>query len=106
MTVAATRRASRISRGMVAASVRLAPTARVTAGPSWYALRGASVGSDAISLSDPRPQPPDHRRNGFALGACAEGERHTVFEHRLGEFDHIVDRGCEAAVEQRARAHG
>src|SRR5580698_11387712 len=101
MTVAATRRASSISRGMLAASVRPSPTARPTAGPSWY----VRLGSAAIRLSDPRLQPPDHRFDALAFRARREGERHAVLEHRLGKIDHVVDRGREPSVEQRAGAH-
>ena len=43
--------------------------------------------------------------NGLAVGARREGERHAVLEHRLGELDHVVDRGRVAPVEQRAGAH-
>src|SRR5262245_54234786 len=88
MTVAATRRASSTRRGMVAASERASPTARVIAPESW----GAAKSSAATCLSDPRLEPPDHCRDGLAVGACGEGERHAVLEHGLGELDHVVDR--------------
>ena len=47
----------------------------------------------------------DHRRDRLAVGARREGQRHAVLEDRLGEREHVVDRGREAAVEQRAGAH-
>ena len=41
----------------------------------------------------------------FALGACGEVQGHAVFEHGLGQFEYVVDRRGEAAVEKRTRAH-
>src|SRR5215470_20202680 len=102
MTVAATRRASSTSRGMVAARERPSPTARVIAPESC----DAATLSAATCLSDPRLEPPDHRRNGLAVGARGEGERHAVLEHGPGELDHVVDRRRVAAVDQRLGAHG
>ena len=40
----------------------------------------------------------------MSLGARREGQRHAVFEDRLGEIEHVVDRGSQTAVEQRAGA--
>ena len=44
------------------------------------------------------------RLDRLALGARREGERHAVLEDRLGQRDDVVERGREAAVEQRAGA--
>ena len=41
----------------------------------------------------------------LAVGARGEGQRHAVLEHRLGERRDVVDRGREAALDQRAGAH-
>src|SRR5208282_5109293 len=92
MTVVATRRASRISRGIAAANVAPSPTARCTTGRSWEVRRG----SNAIRLSDPRFQARNHPLDAFALRARGESERHAVFEYRLGEIEHVVDRRREA----------
>ena len=43
--------------------------------------------------------------DGLAVRARREGERHAVLQDRLGELEHVVDRGRVAPVEQRARAH-
>ena len=51
-------------------------------------------------------QPRDHGRNRLALGAGGEGQRHAVLEHRLGERRDVVERGRQAAVDQRAGAGG
>ena len=55
--------------------------------------------------TDPRLQLPDHIRNGAAFGAGGERQRHAVLEHRLGQIEHVVDRGRQTAVEQCARAN-
>src|SRR5262245_32127642 len=96
ITVAATRRASRTRRGMVAARERPSPTARVIAPESCDAAKLSA----ATGLSDLRLEPPDHRGNRLAVGARGEGQRHAVLEHGLGEFDHVVDRRGVAAVDQ------
>src|SRR5580692_7380759 len=101
MTVAATRRASSISRGIEAASVRPAPTARPIAAMSGC----VRLGSTAIRLSDPCLQASDHGLDAFAFGARRERERHAVLEHRLGKVEHVIDRGGKTAVEQSARTH-
>src|SRR5580700_11134853 len=90
MTVAATRRASRISRGIVDASARPAPTARPTAALSGW----VRLGSSAIRLSNPRLKAADDRLDALALGARGECERHAVLEHRFGEIEYVVDRRC------------
>src|SRR5215831_1605288 len=109
ITVAATRRASRISRGMLAASVRPSPEARATAAPSWYVRWGKRESGDgvsiAIGLSDPSLQSPDHAFDRFTFSARSEGERHPMLENGLGEFDDVVNRGRQPGVEQRAGAH-
>jgi hypothetical protein len=51
ITVAATRRASRISRGMLAASVRPSPDARATAAPSWYRRCAERECGDEVSVA-------------------------------------------------------
>ena len=102
MTVAATRRASRISRGIGVgerARLRRSPAVRrraldvaaPSARPFDYPMRAFSL---PITLGD-----------GLAFGARGEGQRHAVLEHRLGQLEHVVDRRREAAVEQRAGAH-
>src|SRR6185312_9074077 len=101
MMEAATRRASRISRGIEEASVRALPAACLTAPVSMSLARGSAI----TSLSDARFELADHVRNGFAFGAGREGQRHAVLEHGLGQLQHVVDRGREAIVEQRAGAH-
>src|SRR5919108_4309899 len=96
MTVAAMRRASRISRGILAASERASPAARLTASLSLELRRG----SKAIRSPNARLQPADDSRDRLALGACGEGQRHTVFQHGLGEIDDIIDRWRETSFEQ------
>src|SRR5690348_7549313 len=101
ITVEATRRASRMSRGIALASERAAPVACPTAAFSI----SLSFGS-AMRLSDARLKPPDDVGNGLAFRAGRKGKRHAVFENWFGEFEHVVHRRREAAVEQRAGAHG
>src|SRR5262249_20558058 len=110
MMVAATRRASRISRGMAAASVRPSPTAW----PIAWASSGTAGVLAAITgfpkslsgrLADLGLEPADHARDGLAVGTRREGERHAVLEDRLGERDHVVDRGRVASLDERAGAH-
>jgi hypothetical protein len=43
-------------------------------------------------------------RDRHAVGAGREGQRHAVLQHRFGQRHDVVDRGREAAVEQRAGA--
>src|ERR1700685_1591700 len=105
MTVAATRRASRINRGMLAAGLPAVPTARATVGPSWYVRCCVDLDSAAIRLSDPSLQSRNHRLDAFAFRARAESQCHAVLEHGLGEFDELVDRRRETAVEEGAGAH-
>src|SRR4051794_23014466 len=99
MTLAAMRRASSTSRGSVAASVRLSPSARrIVVFPRWcaWSLRASA---------NPRFQLPDYIGNGAAFGARGKCERHAVLKNRLGEIEYIVDRGCQTTVEQRAGAN-
>src|SRR6185437_3524245 len=98
MMEAATRRASRISRGIDEASVRALPAACLTAPVSTSVARGSAI----ASLSDARFELADHVRNGFAFGAGREGQRHAVLEHGFGQLQHVVDRGCEAVEIGRA----
>src|SRR5712671_8066109 len=109
MTVAATRRASRISRGMVAASERPSPSARrISRASSGNAAFVAAMRlSDlwAKFLADLGLQPADHRGNRLAVGARREGQRHAVLEDRLGQCGDVVDRGRVTALEQCAGAN-
>src|SRR5713226_2756089 len=101
ITVAATRRASRIRRGMAAVSERALAVARRVVSPSGE-LTDTSLG---IRLSDAGPQTADHRLDGLAIGTGREAERHAVFQDGLRQIDDVVDRRREAALEQRARPH-
>src|SRR6516162_162467 len=109
ITVAATRRASRMRRGMLAASVRPSPDARATIALSRYWRGGGRECEDgssvAICLSDSSLESSDHGFDGFAFGPRREGERHPVLEDWLGEFDHVIDGGCEPRLEQSSGAH-
>src|SRR6516162_6468037 len=109
ITVAATRRASRISRGMLAASVRPSPDARPTAAPSWYVRCGERESGDAVSLaidlSDPSLKSCDHGFDRFALRAGREGERHSVLENGLGELDYVINGRRQSGIEQCTGAH-
>src|SRR5690348_3075410 len=100
ITVAATRRASSTKRGIVSASERAAALAWRTAPVSVSRKPGS-----AMWLSEARGQPPDHAGHALAFRAGRESERHAMLEHRLGDFEHVVDRRCKPAVEQRTRAH-
>src|SRR5215211_7724771 len=99
MTVAAMRRASRIKRGMLSASVRASPLAYCVALISCLSARRLA----AIRLSDAGPELADNLFHRFAVSACGEGQRHAMFENRLGHVHDIVDRGSESAVDERAR---
>src|SRR5215469_12088161 len=109
ITVAATRRASRISRGMLAASVRPSPDARPTAAASWYVRCGERESGDAVSvtidLSDPSLKSCDHGFNRFALRARSEGKRHPVLENGLSELDDVIDGRRQSGIKQCAGAH-
>src|SRR5476651_1292071 len=100
ITVAAMRRASRISRGILAAAARALPPAR------WNALPSSRVPgrAAAIKSSDARLELADYAFDGLAVGARGEGQRHTVLEHRFGERKHVIDRRREPSVKQSARA--
>src|SRR5262245_65042834 len=100
MTVAAIRRASRIRRGMLSASVRASPLACCAALISCFSARRGA----AIRLSDAGLELADDALDAFAVGARGEGQRHAVLEDRLGHLEHVVDRGREPAVDERARA--
>src|SRR5438046_1233922 len=58
-----------------------------------------------LPSTDPRLQLPDHVGNGAAFGASRERQRHAMLENRLGQIEHVVDRGSEATVEQRTGAN-
>src|SRR5437868_14062328 len=82
ITVAAMRRASRMRRGMVSASVRAAPLACCVALTSTLsALRVA-----AIRLTDARLELADDAFDAVAVGACCERQGHAVLEDRLGHL--------------------
>src|ERR1700742_3423326 len=101
MTDEATRRASSTSRGIDSASVRAPAVACLTEPVSMSAAFGS-----AICLSDARFEAPDHVGDGLAFRPRRKGQRHTMFEYGLGEFQHVVDRWRKASIEQRAGAHG
>src|SRR6185295_9440623 len=86
MTVAAMRRASRIRRGSVSASVRASPLACCVALISFLSARFA-----AISLSNAALELVDDAVDGLAVGARREGERHAVLEDRLSHVHDVVD---------------
>ena len=86
---------------MASASVR-APTVACR-----IVLVSMSLGlNSAIRLSDARLQSPDDVGDRLALGSCGEGECHAVFEHGLGQFEHVVDGWSEAAIKKGACADG
>src|SRR3954453_13518130 len=99
ITVAAIRRASKIKRGMDSASVRAVPPARWVASNSCFSAR-----LTAIRLSDAALDLVDDGFRALAVGARREGECHAVFEDRFGHLHHIIDRGREASVDERAGA--
>src|SRR5439155_20996401 len=99
ITVAAMRRASRMRRGMVSASVRATPVACRVALISFLSARLA-----AMRLSDARRELADDALHGFAVGPRGESERHTVLEDRLGHVDDVVHRGREPPVDEGAGA--
>src|SRR5919108_6019921 len=101
MTVAAMRRASRMRRGILAASERASPAARLTASLSLELRRG----SKAIRSPNAHLEPADDGGDRLALGACGEGQCHAVFQYGLGEIDDVVDRWCEPSFEQGAGPH-
>src|SRR5262245_10865833 len=89
MTVAAMRRASRIRRGNVSASVRPSPPARCVARTSILSALRAT----AIRSSDARLELADDAFDAVAVGARRKGERHAVLEDWLGHLHDVVDRG-------------
>src|SRR5215468_725168 len=99
MTVAAIRRASRIRRGSVSASVRAVPLA------FWVALISfLSARLTAIGLTNTALELGDHAFDGLAVGARRKRERHAVLENRLGHVHHVVDRRRKPTVDQCAGA--
>src|SRR6516164_11423921 len=101
MTVAATRRASKTRRGIVAASVRPSPTARPTAATSCR----NGVSPAGMLLPQARLGPPDDTFDGFTVGAGREGQGHAMLEHRLRKRDHVINGRGVATIEQGAGAH-
>src|SRR5207247_11095036 len=80
ITVAAIRRASRMRRGMVSATVRAVPVARwVTLTSKRSARRASAILDSSLVL-----ELADDLSDGLALGASRERERHAVLEDRLG----------------------
>src|SRR3954467_7621788 len=101
ITVAAIRRASRMRRGKVCATLRAVPVARWV---TLISLRSARRVSAITSHSSAVLELADDVVDGFALGACREGQCHAVLEDRLGHLGDIVDRGRQTAVDERAGA--
>src|SRR5687767_3708199 len=98
---------------MVAAMRRAASNSggtRSAISAAWYfALSKVAVAmrvqqSLSLGLADLGNQAIDDRRGCYALGARAVGQCNAMTEDRMGQRHHVVDRGREAALDQRASA--
>jgi hypothetical protein len=85
--VLATRRASRISRGIDAASVRAAAVARGVASASVR----VKLASGGIPSPDTGLDAADHRLDRLALGTRRKCQRHAVLEDGFGEIEYVIN---------------
>src|SRR5688572_8913659 len=98
---------------MVAAMRRAASSnggTRSAISAAWYfALSKVAVAmrvqqSFSLGLADLGNQAIDDRLGCYALGTRAVGQCNAVTKDRMGQRHHVVDRGREAALDQRAGA--